>query len=199
MGRVSKEQAQENRRRVVATASRMFREQGTGVSVADLMQAAGLTHGGFYKQFDSKEALVGEATAHAFAELAAHRGAELEGSGGSRGAARRSLTDAYLSARHRDAPASGCPAAALAADMARDPGEAAAHEAYAEGVRDFARWLETDTGEGADGGGEGGEGGDGMARLCTMVGALVLARATKGTALSDEILRAARAALPDAG
>ncbi|MEV8410591.1 TetR family transcriptional regulator [Streptomyces niveus] len=67
MGRVSKEQAQENRRRIVDTASRLFREQGTdGVSVADLMKAAGLTHGGFYKHFDSKEALVDEATARAF-------------------------------------------------------------------------------------------------------------------------------------
>lgn len=70
MGRVSQAQAEENRRRVVDTASRLFREQGTQVSVADLMKAAGLTHGAFYKQFASKEALVGEATAHAFAELA---------------------------------------------------------------------------------------------------------------------------------
>lgn len=66
MGRVSQAQAQENRRRVVETASRLLREQGTRVSVADLMKAAGLTHGGFYKQFTSKEALVDEATAHAF-------------------------------------------------------------------------------------------------------------------------------------
>lgn len=65
MGRVSQAQAEENRRRVVETASRLFREQGTHVSVADLMKAAGLTHGGFYKQFASKEALVDEATAHA--------------------------------------------------------------------------------------------------------------------------------------
>ncbi|MFF1268504.1 DUF6262 family protein, partial [Streptomyces anulatus] len=65
MGRVSQAQAEENRRRVVDTASRLFREQGTQVSVADLMKAAGLTHGAFYKQFASKEALVDEATAHA--------------------------------------------------------------------------------------------------------------------------------------
>ena len=70
MGRVSQAQAEENRRRVVETASRLFREQGTHVSVADLMKASGLTHGGFYKQFASKEALVDEATAHAFDELA---------------------------------------------------------------------------------------------------------------------------------
>lgn len=54
MGRVSQAQAEENRRRVVDTASRLFREQGTHVSVADLMKAAGLTHGAFYKQFASR-------------------------------------------------------------------------------------------------------------------------------------------------
>lgn len=54
MGRVSQAQAQENRRRVVDTASRLFREQGTHVSVVDLMKAAGLTHGAFYKQFPSR-------------------------------------------------------------------------------------------------------------------------------------------------
>lgn len=55
MGRVSRAQAQDNRERVVATASRMFREQGTGVKVADLLKSAGLTHGGFYKlDFESR-------------------------------------------------------------------------------------------------------------------------------------------------
>ncbi|MFE4724254.1 TetR family transcriptional regulator, partial [Streptomyces sp. NPDC056728] len=54
MGRVSQAQALENRRRVVENASRLFREQGTHVSVAELMKASGLTHGGFYKQFASK-------------------------------------------------------------------------------------------------------------------------------------------------
>jgi AcrR family transcriptional regulator len=58
MGRVSHAQAQANRQRVVERASQLFREQGTGVSVADLMKAAGLTHGGYYKQFASKEALM---------------------------------------------------------------------------------------------------------------------------------------------
>ena len=58
MGRVSQQQAEENRRRVVETAARLFREKGTHLSVADLMKASGLTHGGFYKQFASKDALI---------------------------------------------------------------------------------------------------------------------------------------------
>ncbi|MFF2324662.1 MULTISPECIES: TetR/AcrR family transcriptional regulator [unclassified Streptomyces] len=184
MGRVSQAQAQENRERVVATASQLFREQGTGVSVADLMKAAGLTHGGFYKQFASKEALIDEATLHAFGELAEQRTTESEKNEGHGHAAQRALVDNYLSARHRDNAATGCPVAGLAADMGRTPGDDDAHRAYAEGVSDFARWLAT----GDD---------DGIARLCTMVGALVLARATRESPLSDAILASARAALSD--
>lgn len=122
MGRVSQAQAEENRRRVVDTASRLFREQGTQVSVADLMKAAGLTHGAFYKQFASKEALVDEATAHAFAELNQRYGAGLEQHDGQREAAQQALIDVYLSVEHRDDPADGCPVAALATDIAREGG-----------------------------------------------------------------------------
>ncbi|MEE1753042.1 TetR/AcrR family transcriptional regulator [Streptomyces sp. SP18CS02] len=182
MGRVSQAQAEENRRRVVQTASRLFREQGTHVSVADLMKASGLTHGGFYKQFASKEALIDEATAHAFDELARLRNDGLEQHDGRRDAAQQALIDTYLSIEHRDSAANGCPAAALAGDMARQPGDHEARRVYTEGVGDFAEWLAT-------------EDQDGITRLCTMLGALVLARATKGSPLSEEILTAARAAL----
>jgi TetR/AcrR family transcriptional regulator, transcriptional repressor for nem operon len=182
MGRVSQAQAEENRRRVVETASRLFREQGTHVSVADLMKASGLTHGGFYKQFASKEALIDEATAHAFDELTRLRNDGLEQHAGQRDAAQRALIDTYLSVEHRDSAADGCPAAALAGDMAREPGDREARRVYTEGVRDFAQWLAT-------------EDQDGITRLCTMLGALVLARATKDSPLSEEILTTAHAAL----
>ncbi|MFI7420521.1 TetR/AcrR family transcriptional regulator [Nonomuraea sp. NPDC049684] len=182
MGRGSQAQARQNRLRVVDTASRLFREQGTEVSVADLMKAAGLTHGGFYKQFASKEALIGEATAHAFDEQADVRAAALERHAGDREAAQRAFVDGYLSAAHRDNAADGCPVAGLAADIARGHGDAEARRVFTEQVGDTAAWLET-----ADQ--------DGLARLCTMVGALVLARATAGHPLSEDILAAARTAL----
>jgi len=182
MGRVSQAQAEENRRRVVDTASRLFREQGTHISVADLMKAAGLTHGGFYKQFASKDALIGEATAHAFEHLTRQRDDGLEQYGGQREAAQQALIGTYLSTEHRDSAADGCPAAALAADMAREPEDREARRVYTEGVEDFAEWLAT-------------EDEDGLTRLCTMLGALVLARATKGSPLSEQILTAAREAL----
>ncbi|MGX5185954.1 TetR/AcrR family transcriptional regulator [Streptomyces avermitilis] len=180
MGRVSKEQARENRQRVVATASRLMRQQGTdGVSVADLMKAAGLTHGGFYKQFASKEALIDEATAHAFGTVEEQLGDGLQAHEGDSAAARTAFIDHYLSPEHRDDMADGCPTAALAADMARGPEGSAAHETYVEGVRRFAARLAA-----ADD--------DGLARLSTLVGALVLARAVKDDPLSDDLLEAAR-------
>jgi TetR/AcrR family transcriptional repressor of nem operon len=186
MGRVSQAQAEENRRRVVDTASRLFRERGTQVSVADLMKAAGLTHGAFYKQFASKEALVDEATAHAFAELAQRQSAGLERYDGQRDAAQQALIDTYLSVEHRDDPADGCPVAALATDIAREGGGREARRVYAEGVSAFADFLATDDQ-------------DGILRLCTLFGALVLSRATKGSPLSEEILAAAHTALTETG
>ncbi|MGW1726708.1 TetR/AcrR family transcriptional regulator [Streptomyces sp. NPDC002306] len=189
MGRVSQAQAQENRKRVVATASRMFREKGTAVSVADLMKAAGLTHGGFYKQFASKEDLVDEAIAHAFEEQAPHSAAPLDEHAEDHETARRKLIEAYLSLWHRDHEGEGCPVSGFAADLGREPDQAArAQHVYVNGVRNRAARLAT----GDD---------DGLAQLCTMVGALVLARATRGNPISEELLESARTALTasDAG
>jgi TetR/AcrR family transcriptional repressor of nem operon len=165
----------------------MFREKGTAVSVADLMKAAGLTHGGFYKQFGSKEDLVDEAIAHAFDEQAAHSAVAPEEQAGEHEAARRTLIEDYLSVWHRDHPGEGCPVSGFAADLGREPGQAArAQDVYINGVRNRAARLAT----GDD---------DGMAQLCTMVGALVLARATRGNPISDELLQAARTALTENG
>jgi TetR/AcrR family transcriptional repressor of nem operon len=187
VGRVSQAQAQENRQRVVAIASRMFREKGTAVSVADVMKAAGLTHGGFYKQFASKEDLIDEAAAYAFAEAGAHSAVVLEEHAGEHEAARRTLIECYLSVWHRDHAGDGCPVSGFAADLGREPGQAArAQQVYINGVRNVAARLAT----GDD---------DGMAQFCTMVGALVLARATRGDPLSEELLQAARTALTESG
>jgi TetR/AcrR family transcriptional repressor of nem operon len=187
MGRVSQAQAQENRQRVVATASRMFREKGTAVSVADLMKAAGLTHGGFYKQFASKEDLVDEAIAHAFENPAPYSAsaAVTPEEGEDHEAARQAMINDYLSIWHRDHAAEGCPVSGFAADLGREPDQAAgAREIYVNGVRNRAARLAT----GDD---------DGLAQFCTLVGALALARATRGNPLSEELLQAARTALTE--
>ncbi len=145
-------------------------------------EASGLTHGGFYKQFASKDALIDEATTHAFKELAQLHSAGLEEYAGQRDSARKALIDTYLSVAHRDNPADGCPAAALAADMAREPADSEARRVYTEGVGDFAAALADDEAVG-------------LLRLSTMLGALVLSRATKGSPLSEEILDSARVEL----
>lgn len=187
MGRVSKAQAEENRQHVVATASRMFREQGTAVSIADLMKAVGLTHGAFYKQFASKEDLVDTAITHAFEDPAAHSPVALEEHAGDHESARRTLIDQYLSIWHRDHAGDGCPVSGFAGDLGRDPDQATrSQRVYVNGVRSRAARLAT----GDD---------DGMAQLCTMVGALVLARATRGNPISEELLQAARTALTGSG
>src|SRR4051794_28287822 len=138
MGRVSKAQAQENRKRVVETAARMFREHGVaGVSVSDVMAEAGLTHGGFYKQFASKDALVAEAVRQAFAEQEP-RMAGLGEPGDEE--ARSAFLDKYLSADHRDHPGVGCACAGFGGDLAHsDPREA--REAFIEGVQEYGRRL----------------------------------------------------------
>jgi TetR/AcrR family transcriptional repressor of nem operon len=165
---------------VVAAAIRLFRERGVqAVSVADVMAAAGLTHGGFYRHFASKEALLAEAIAQAFAERDTMLG-ELDERGHDQ--ARRDFLDGYLSAAHRDDPGGGCPTAGFGADVARDGDDGVARAAYAKGVESYGRWWD-------------GAGGEDLAAVSTLVGALFLARATAGTPVSDRILEAARAAL----
>jgi TetR/AcrR family transcriptional repressor of nem operon len=164
----------------------MFREKGTAASLADVMAAAGLTHGGFYKQFASKEELIDEAAAHAFGKPAAYSAVAPEEDAGDHEAARRTLIADYLSVWHRDHAGDGCPVSGFAADLGREPDQAArAHHVYANGVRNLAARLAT--------------GDDGIAQLCTVVGALALARATRGDSLSEELLQAARTALGDSG
>ncbi|WP_089206559.1 TetR/AcrR family transcriptional regulator [Streptosporangium subroseum] len=177
MSRVSQAEAQANRKRVVESASRLFREKGVpNVSVADVMQSVGLTQGGFYKQFASKAALVDEAAAKAFADMAGCLAA-LDDDHGGHDAAWSSLIDSYLSPEARDNPGDACPAAGFAGDFSRDPEW---HDTYAAGVRDMAGWIAPED--------------TGLAALSTLVGALLLARATAGSPISEEILRAARKA-----
>src|SRR5579864_4055179 len=106
--RLTQEQATENRQKIIETAGRLFRESGFhGVSVAELMTAAGFTHGGFYNHFRSKEALTAEALEHAFAAMARER---------ERSKGVEDFVSEYLSEASRNAPGVSCPAAALAAD-----------------------------------------------------------------------------------
>lgn len=128
--KVTKAQAEANRALVVETASQLFRERGfDGVGVADLMAAAGFTHGGFYKQFGSKADLMAEASACGLAQT----GALAEGVDAAE------FIRHYLSREHRDGRATGCTMAALSGDAARQPDSVRA--AFAHGVENLLARL----------------------------------------------------------
>ena len=128
--KVTKAQAEANRALVVETASQLFREKGfDGVGVADLMAAAGFTHGGFYKQFGSKADLMAEAAACGIAQTAAM----------SEGIDAPTFVSHYLSREHRDGRATGCTMAALGGDAARQP--ESVRLAFADGVENLVATL----------------------------------------------------------
>ncbi|RJG46295.1 TetR/AcrR family transcriptional regulator [Mesorhizobium sp. DCY119] len=179
--RVTKEKAQENRDRIVDTAAVLFREHGfDSVGVAQLMEQAGFTHGGFYNHFRSKEGLVVEAAAKAFGETAA------------RYSGRDAVVaiELYISREHRDARGHGCPAAALSGEAARQPDET--KSVFAVGIENLVRVLEDDIARRKAHASE--------ARMQAInvfaqaVGAIVLSRACPDNSmLADEILDACRA------
>ncbi len=177
--RKSKEAAAESRRRIVETASRMLRERGTeGASVADVMHAAGMTHGGFYKHFASKDELSDLAARAAFAEVAARFDERAQRDGD--GAARQAYLDEYLSPAHVEHPEFGCPVAAFGADAGRRP------EALAAAFSDGAETLIARMNRTGDAAGRA----EAIRRLATAVGAVVVARSVGQGPLRDAILAA---------
>ena len=109
--RGTRAQTAENRDRIIAASARAFRERGfDGIGVAELMRSVGLTHGGFYGHFASKEELMALACRRAVGDMLAEWRARAEASPGDPGAA---IVDPYLTAGHRDAPGDGCLMAAL--------------------------------------------------------------------------------------
>lgn len=188
--KVSKEQAAENRERVLEVAARLYREHGfEGVGVADIMKAAGLTHGGFYGQFASKEALMVEASERAVSQADALWARLIEKSPEDPLAA---ITEAYLSIRHRDEPGRGCALAALGADISRSP--STVRHSVTQG---FSKLLGVLTGL-MPGRSKSAKRDKALVAYASMVGAVVLARAVDDSALSEEILRVVAASIPKA-
>src|SRR6266511_50770 len=115
--KVSREQAAQNRERIVETAAQLFRKRGfEGIGVSDLMKEAGFTHGGFYGHFSSKEDLIAEASARALTRSLALWSELTERASSDRLAA---IAGAYLTSIHRDNPGAGCLLAALGPDVSR--------------------------------------------------------------------------------
>ncbi|HTJ83733.1 MAG TPA: TetR/AcrR family transcriptional regulator [Polyangiaceae bacterium] len=169
---------------IVRTAARLLRERGIdGASVDDVMQAAGLTRGGFYAHFKDKTAMVGEALVEAFREA---RKNLLDLDATDEAWVTRA-TERYLSEAHLDNPGRGCALPALASDVARGEPELGAVVATEIGV--VLAGIEAKLG-----------GGKGARRraivfLSTSVGAMVIARAVGDRELAREVLAAARATL----
>lgn len=202
MGRASRAQAAKHREQLVAAASGLFQERGSQVSLVELTGAAGLTTGGFYRHFESKEALLGEATAHAFKELRALLDGFEAAHPGDYGAGRAGLIDYYLSPGHRDDTTHGCPVSGLNAAMSHQPAHSQAKRHYVDGVQELAAWLEPTPSTAGQSPSVGGPDNavtqvsdEAYARLCALVGALVLARATSGSAVYERILTSAHRAL----
>jgi TetR/AcrR family transcriptional repressor of nem operon len=178
--RVTKAQAQANRAHIVETASSLFRERGyDGVGVAELMAAAGFTHGGFYKHFRSKADLMAEAAASGLSQSLVN----------SAGLDVTEFVNIYMSRDHRDGRSVGCTMAALCGDAARQSEEVKA--TFADGIESMLAALEPE--------GSLGDVDPHTVRvqmidmLAHAIGAVVLSRACPDDSpLADEILEVCR-------
>jgi TetR/AcrR family transcriptional repressor of nem operon len=192
MPRVSRKEADQHREDVVEAASRLFREHGVaGVSVPALMAEAGLTHGGFYGHFKSKEALAAEACVRAFDEKRQEYDELIARHDGDKEALRQEFITRYTGKAHRDAFGLGCPAAALCGDVTREGPTSPLRASFAAGLNMMAekmpallsrrkKRLNRE---------------EALTRVAMLVGGLVLARATKGEPISNEILESVRSEL----
>ena len=188
--RKSKQEAAKTRERIVTVAAEEFREHGlVATGLADLMSAAGLTHGGFYRHFDSKDELIKEASAAAFATIldglatAAKRGRT----------GLKSVAAKYLSTEHRDHPREGCPLAALGSELARADAEIrdAATAGFLRLVDILAEQFEqTHPSEAKK---------KASVAAVTMIGALTMSRIVTDAALSKSLLRNAEECLTSSG
>lgn len=185
--KVSREQAAANHDRIVDTAAQLFRERGfEGVGVADLMKEAGLTHGGFYGHFGSKEELMVEASARALTENLATWSRLAERADENPLPA---LAEAYLTSSHRDDPGAGCLLAALGPEVSRQsPAVRRAITDYVKSACDLLAKLVPGKSKRA-------RRQQVLATYATLVGTMVMARAVDDRALSQEILDAGLASV----
>jgi TetR/AcrR family transcriptional repressor of nem operon len=171
--KVTREQVTENRRRILDVASRLFRAKGfESVTVAEIMQSAGLTHGGFYGHFSSKDDLIAQTLAHCL-KIGSGEPFDLQ-----------AYVAHYLSPEHRDNPADGCPFAALAAYVQRQGPDA--RTVMSNGARTLVSRMARDQDLGAS------TGPSIIGSWAAMVGAMILARAVNDRDLSDRILEETR-------
>jgi TetR/AcrR family transcriptional regulator, transcriptional repressor for nem operon len=167
----------EKHKRVLDEAARLIRDRGfDGVSIPEIMNAAGLTHGSFYNHFASKSALASDCILHSAQKSLANMGGVESTAGG-----KKAYIDHYLSVAHRDDPGSGCMMSALGSEVRREP---AARHAMTIFVKTFIAkfashfpWPARTTARSAS-----------IRATAALVGGLILARAVDDEELSAEIL-----------
>ncbi|PZF75931.1 TetR/AcrR family transcriptional regulator [Aestuariivirga litoralis] len=182
--RVSREEAQASRKRIIQEAARLMRERGiAATSVADVMTAAGMTTGGFYKHFKSKDDLTAAALAAAFDGVLAPLQLNAEKSG--LAPARAAYLRQYLSQGHVANPGKGCPVAAMGADCGRE--SSLLGPEFTRGVEATLAFLGADECTKPDRAAL-------IRQMATLVGSVVLARAVGEGPMREEILSAAASA-----
>lgn len=187
MPRVSRVETERNREKIIEVSSHLFREKGFQVSVADLMSAAGLTPGGFYGHFESKEHLEVIASELALNESIARWQVRIEDQPNKK-AARTNIITNYLSTKVRDNPGSSCAFSGLVVDVGRESNDSQVRDTYAKALGKLVGILE-DVQEGKD---KHENRGEALIQVSTLIGALLLARATEGKRISNEILTAVK-------
>jgi TetR/AcrR family transcriptional repressor of nem operon len=180
--KVSRIQEAENHERILDVATRLFRERGIdGIGVADLMKAAGLTHGGFYGHFKSKEDLVAQACARAVLRMRQNWTNVIDQATGD---PLEALAATYLTPKHRDATGRGCPMAALGSEIARQGPPV--RRAFTDELRPFLDYLTRIV----QGSSNSSRRQKALATYAGLVGALIVSRAVDDPDLSNEILSA---------
>jgi TetR/AcrR family transcriptional regulator, transcriptional repressor for nem operon len=186
--RVSKQAMAAHREQIVAAAAKRFRECGfDGISVADIMKQVGLTHGGFYRHFSSKQELLAAAAERAFSEIIEKLQKVADEAPGER---LEAVVSFYLSQRHHDHPELGCPLAALGGELGRQP--AAVKKVVTEGENRILDFLSAV----APGKTKALRRTQAMVALASMVGAMILARANANGAFSKQVRKTIATAIP---
>ena len=185
--KVSREQAAENRERIVQVAAKLFRERGfDGIGVADLMKAAGLTHGGFYGHFGSKEDLAAEASDRALKDTLQYWSTVIDKAPDE---AFSTIVNRYLSEGHRDTPGKGCLMAALGSDLGRQARPV--RRVVTDGIQAFIGQLM----QLVPGKSKSARRRQALTDFAAMVGAVTIARAVDDPALSKDVLDAVASSL----
>lgn len=182
---------EESHQRIVRAAARAIRKHGyEGLGVAEVMREAGLTHGGFYAHFDSRDALLAEAADYAGGESVENLSKAIRSA--KPGEELAALVDAYLSDRHIEAIERGCAIAAAGSEVPRQPEPV--RRASTLRIKELIGLVERQM----PGWGKAGTHEKAMAILSCLVGALLLARAVDDPELSRAMRKAARGFLRDA-